>query len=57
MARWIEIWLKPDLERQQLGFLPHKDLQGMKPLEFFFEKKTYIYQVHLLIALHMASTP
>jgi hypothetical protein len=26
MAWWIEIWLKPDLEHQRLGFPPKKDL-------------------------------
>jgi hypothetical protein len=57
MAHWIEIWLKLDLGRQQLGFPPEKDLQGKKLLEFFLAKRTYIYQVYLLIPLHMASTP
>jgi hypothetical protein len=43
IARCIEIWLKPDLERQRLGFPPEKDLQGTKSLEFFLAKKNYIY--------------
>ena len=43
MVLWIDIWLKPDLEHQQLGSLTEKDLQGTKPLEFFFGKRTYLY--------------
>lgn len=44
-AKWIRIWLLPELERTAAGFPSSVDLAGSKGLDFFLAKSTFLFQV------------